>query len=285
MSRLRIGSVYGHGFDDDQHARLEALGFAFRPEISRFPGAQLCTFLDFASGPALELIEVEDERAYLDFALPGMQPFCPGISLVAASGAGVTSGDLRHELRDLDPYDLHVAYDGSDDPAAPGWSYLNLSRPLVPGTFTWFTELDEPRPERPPPPVHPNGVERVVGLAFDLPAARLGRLAEVSQAEWTGGALSVDCVEILLADAVSEHRWAHVKSFPLTAVVLDAPTIDAFLGAPGVLEVDLGSERAALVETNPSCWDLVIRSSAGGRSRLRGARSRAYFGIFSSRPT
>jgi hypothetical protein len=264
MSRVRIASVYGHGFDDGQRARLETLGFAFRPETSRFPGAQLCSFLDFASGPALELIEVEDERVYLDFALPGMEPHCPGVSLVAAPGSEVTSGTLRRELRDLDPYDLHVAYDGSDDPAAPGWSYLNLARPLVPGTFTWFTELDEPRPDRSPPVGHPNGVDRVVGLVFDLPAVRLGRLANLARVTAKDGALEVDDVEILSADASSQLRSTSAKTFPLTAVVLEAPTLDGLLGARDVQDVDLGSEPAVLVETSPSCWDLVIRSAARG---------------------
>jgi hypothetical protein len=263
MSRIRIASVYGHGFDDGQRARLEALGFAFRPETSRFPGAQLCRFLDFETGPRLELIEVEDEHAYLDFALPGMEPYCPGVSLVAAPGSEVTSGQLRRELRDLDPYDLHVAYDDGDDPAAPGWSYLNLARPLVTGTFTWFTELDEPRPDRSRPPEHPNGVERVVGLVFDLPAAALGRLGETSRAEWTSGTFRVDDVEILSADASSRLASPGVKTFPLTAVVLEAPTLAAFVGARDVQEVEIGAAAAVLVETNPACWDLVIRSTAG----------------------
>lgn len=263
MSRVRIASVYGHGFDGGQRARLEELGFAFRPRISRYPGAQLCSFLDFASGPALELIEVEDEREYLDFVPPGMEAYCPGISLVEGPGAGVTSEALRRELRDLDPYELHVAYDGRDDPAAPGWSYLNLARPLVPGTFTWFTEPDDPRPARPRAPEHRNGAKHVVGLVFDLPVVALGRLANVARTVESNGAFRVDGVEILTPGMAPELPSGGGKAFPLTAVVLEAPAVDALLGAPGVREVAVESGRAALVETDPSCWDLLIQSTAG----------------------
>jgi hypothetical protein len=193
-----------------------------------------------------------------------MEPYCPGVSLVAGPGSGVVSGELRRELRDLDPYDVRVAYDGSDDPAAPGWRYLNLVRPLVPGAFIWFTELDEPRPDRSPPQEHPNGVERVAALVFDLPSARLGRLADLSRDIVSDGAFTVDDVEILSADTPHRVPSAGRKRFPLTAVVLEARSLDIFVGARDVLEIDLGSDPAVLVETNPSCWDLVIRSGSRG---------------------
>ncbi len=78
---LTISNIYGHGFDQALCARMETLGFRMRPQVSTYMGTQLCRFIDFASGPALELIEVESEQAYLDFVPDGMGPTAPAFRL------------------------------------------------------------------------------------------------------------------------------------------------------------------------------------------------------------
>ena len=122
-----IGNVYGHGFGSCDASRLEALGFRIRPEVSKYMGAQVCRFIDFERGPCLELIQVEDDQAYLDFLPEGMVAYCPGISLTV-SGTGAFK-DYEREFRHLRPYTLHVNYDGSSGPAGPGWTYLNFGVP------------------------------------------------------------------------------------------------------------------------------------------------------------
>ncbi|HEY3409034.1 MAG TPA: hypothetical protein VGK53_12750, partial [Propionicimonas sp.] len=84
---LTIGNLYGHGFDRGQLATLEGLGFGFRPETSTYMGSQVCHFLDFPVGPSLELIEVTDRSDYESFVPPGMEPYCPGISLMVDGGS------------------------------------------------------------------------------------------------------------------------------------------------------------------------------------------------------
>ena len=90
---LTIGSVYGHGFDSGGLARLEALGFRLRPQIGVYAGSQKLRFIDFASGPSLELIEIEDLDDYQAFVFQagmfgnqvgnfpsaGVAPACPEI--------------------------------------------------------------------------------------------------------------------------------------------------------------------------------------------------------------
>ncbi len=114
---LVIGNVFGHGFSTAQIEAIEHAGFALRPTPSRYAGSQLCRFIDFETGPALELIEVEDPKAYLDFVPNGMKPYEPGVNLVVPEWAerGLEEFDRRHAM--FDPYRVHVAYDGSDDPA------------------------------------------------------------------------------------------------------------------------------------------------------------------------
>ena len=74
---LAVSHIFGHGFDRCALSRLESLGFCIRPNALCFAGAQLCRFIDFAEGPSLEVIEVEDHDAYLDFVPKGMIPYCP----------------------------------------------------------------------------------------------------------------------------------------------------------------------------------------------------------------
>ena len=118
---LAISNIFGHDFDSHQLSRLETLGFRIRPQVSTYMGSQLCRFVDFEKGPCLEFIEVEDDKAYLDFVPDGMTPYCPGISLALFQESETTIGDYERELHHLLPYTLHVSYDGSADPARPGW--------------------------------------------------------------------------------------------------------------------------------------------------------------------
>ena len=170
---LTITNIYGHGFDRCQVSKLEALGFRIRPQISRYMGAQMCRFIDFEKGPALELIEVEDEMEYLDFVPEGMEPYCPGISFALPEGSEKSVEDFGRELRHLQPYALHVNYDGSADRRGPGWNYLNSGVPIVRHTFIWLTEYEEPRPRREHETDHPNTVQGISGLAFDLEVGSL----------------------------------------------------------------------------------------------------------------
>lgn len=265
----RVSNVYGHGFDGGELARLRALGFDLRPEVSTYPGSQVCSFLDFARGPALELIEVGDERQYLDFAPPGMEPYCPGISLVAAEGSLATLADLEREFADCEPYRLHVGYDGSTDAGTPGWNYLNFGKALVPGTFIWFTTFDEPRPTKEYRVTHGNGVVGVTGLVFDLQSGALRRLFDLAGASVIDGVLRIGDLDVWARDQVAELPAGRDKAFPLVAVVLEAMSLDRFSRRrEDVIEITFMAEPALLVVTNKRSWDLVVQSPA----ERRGAR-------------
>jgi hypothetical protein len=194
---LEIGNAYGHGFGPAQIVEIERAGFTVRPETSHYAGSQICRFLDFEDGPALELIEVADEKAYLDFVPKGMKPYAPGLSLVVPDYAERELADFAARYPEWGPYALHVNYDGSDDPGKPGWSYLNFERPVIRDTFLWLTRLDKPRPHRHLVPHHPNGALGVVGLVFDLPAKGLERVARLAETKTVQGAVDINGVKVV----------------------------------------------------------------------------------------
>ena len=95
---LAASNIYGHGFDANQVARPERLGFRVRPQVSIYPGSQMCRFIDFDQGPDLELHEIEDDQTYQDLVPDGMTPCCPGISLALSGASGRTLIDHEREF-------------------------------------------------------------------------------------------------------------------------------------------------------------------------------------------
>lgn len=251
---LTVGSLYGHGFDPPHRAALEDLGFTLRPQTSNYAGSQLCSFIDFRVGPALELVEVTDRSDYESFVPPGMAPYCPGISLVVPGGSPASVDSYASALADHEPYRLKVAYAGGAAADAPGWHYLNFGRPLVDGTFIWLTAFDDPKPEPTRIRHHANGVQGVIGLVFDLDPDALGRLARLSGQPIAGATLNVGAVAMLAAGADGQRA----RRFPLSAVVLKAHSLDSFKEARDVQQTRFMGGAALRVETNPLAWDLLI---------------------------
>ena len=249
---MSVGSLYGHGFDVGQRGRLEALGFSLRTQTSVYEGAQLCHFIDFATGPALELIEVLDSDDYESFVPAGMAPYCPGISLVVGDGSPAGLDDYERAFADLGPYRLRVPFPGASGSAAPGWHYLNFARPVVPGTFIWLTAFDQPKPPSPQHTEHANGVLGVIGLLFDLPHEGLIRLSHLASEPLAEGRTRIGSVNVTANAAVDPSG-----QFPLEAVVLRADSLDP-VRRQGAVETEFAGRPALRIPTNPLAWDLVI---------------------------
>jgi hypothetical protein len=232
---LTISNIYGHGFDAAACAKLEALGFCIRPQVSRYMGAQICRFVDFETGPALELIEIDNTQEYLDFIPPGMVPYCPGISLLLPENESISP--YERTFQHMEPYSLHVNYDGSNDPGKPGWNYLNFKTPLLPDTFIWLTACDQPKPTSHHETSHSNGITGIVGLVFSLDMNELVPLASL-----------VQDVKIWSCEEVTPPSN---KEFPLVAVVLSAPNIPQ-------PNTTFRLRPALHIETNPRSWDLIL---------------------------
>jgi hypothetical protein len=222
-------------------------------------GSQLCRFVDFEKGPCLEFIEAEDDKAYLDFVPDGMTPYCPGISLALFQESETTIGDYEREFHHLLPYTLHVSYDGSADPARPGWNYLNFAIPVVADTFIWLTEYDEPRPVKEYVISHPNTVKGIVGIVFDLDVENLQQLAQLVKGDITEGSFKIDKLKVWSKNTIDDFPNVCDKAFPLTAITLKAENLDYF-AAPveGVREVSFMSRPAMHIETNRLSWDLLV---------------------------
>ena len=216
-------------------------------------------FIDFSSGPALELIEVEDPDEYLAFVPDGMEPYCPGISLLLAPHAEAFVGSYERKFARLSPYRLHVNYDGSTRGSQPGWTYLNFATPVVAGTFTWLTALDEPRPKPERAIGHPNSARRLLGLAFELEAEALECLAELAGATAIEGAFRIGEQSVWTKTGLAGLPTGAEKTFPLRAIVVETKSLD-FFSAPfeRVAETTFLSRRAVVIETNALCWDLVL---------------------------
>lgn len=244
---LSIGSLYGHGFDRAQRAALEGVGFSLRPQASVYAGSQLCHFIDFSAGPALELIEVTDRSDYEAFVPAGMTPFCPGISLQVGDGSPAALNDYAREFASLEPYRLRVPYPGGTEPGAPGWHYLNFARPVVPGLFIWLTAIDEPKPAPCPATPHANGALAVVELQFAVRPEGLVGLAQLADQPLDEGTLRIGGVTITATGADEPPR-----RFPLPAVVLRADNLDTVRAHAGTAAETLLMGRPALrIPTNP----------------------------------
>jgi hypothetical protein len=256
---IEISNLYGHGYGPSDLSKMEQLGFVFRPQVPIFDGAQACHFIDFASGPSLELIEVTDEGAYLEFVPEGMIPYCPGISLILPAESPPSLGEFAEEFADLRRYSLHHNYDGTQDPRMPGWNYLNFAAPIVQDTFIWLSEPDEPRPAKATAPSHPNGVQGVLGLVFDLDPTALDTLWRLADAESPEEGLRLGGVGVWTTGDAGGVANAEEKTFPLVAVVVEAKSLDYFERCGDLTRrVVFRSNPAILVSTNHLSWDLII---------------------------
>ena len=256
---LVIGNVFGHGFGRAQIEAIERAGFTLRNQVSRYAGSQVCRFIDFEEGPALELIEVEDAQAYLDFCPNGMTPYAPGISLIVPDWAERDLADFDRRYGMFDPYRLHVAYDGSDDPAKPGWNYLNFATPVVPGVFLWLTKLDPPEPRRPLVPGHPNGAMGVSGLLFDRSANSLKHLARIADTEPTNGTVVIEGVTLWPKGSLQDVPRITGKCFPLLAVIVETSSLSDLPRSLREEHTTTFDRRPAVhLPTNDLSWDLLI---------------------------
>jgi hypothetical protein len=256
---LTISNIYGHGFEPQRVSRLEALGFRIRPQVSTYMGSQICRFIDFEEGPALEVIEVEDHKEYLDFVPEGMKPYCPGISLIVPEGSNAAIGDFERRFRHLDPYTLHVNYDGSQVHNGPGWNYLNFKIPVVPDTFIWLTAFDQPPPTTQYETVHPNTITGLAGLVFDLDVEQLKGLSQLVNESFTAGAMKVGDVQVWSRNAITDFPTLRPKAFPLTAILLKAQNLDTFAAyGDRVRQTSFMTQPAVLIETSRLAWDLIV---------------------------
>ncbi|MDX1436183.1 MAG: hypothetical protein R3335_05190 [Anaerolineales bacterium] len=258
---LKIGNVYGHGFNLSRIEYIRSLGFSIREPASHFPGSQVLRFVDFSTGPSLEFIEVTNEPDYLDFVPQGMVPFCPGINLLIPPDSPKGLSAYQTELQDWGPNTRHVNYDGSQAENQPGWNYLNFAKPIVKDTFTYLTELEEPRPGRKPAGRHPNSVARVLGIVFNLPAGQLSSLAMLAEADPQSGNLSIGGVQVWSSDEIAPDWDFGDKKFPLIAIALKTNNPDRsleFFRSLGVPLTRFFSQPAAHMQMPESSWDLIV---------------------------
>jgi hypothetical protein len=254
---LAVSNIYGHGFGSLQLARLKRLGFNIRPHASRYMGAQLCRFIDFEQGPCLELIEVEDERAYMEFIPEGMRPYCPGISMAVAQTELLK--EYEREFRHLRPYRLHVNYDGSVDSPGLGWNYLNFGLPLVADTFIWLTGYDDPKPVWEHNSSQPNTVKGIAGLAFDLEMDHLRKFRQLVKSDLTNDSFEINGLRIWSRDMLTGALPGYNKHFPLAAIILQAEKLDFFTSLSDQVKPCFWMGCPAVhFATNRYSWDLII---------------------------
>jgi hypothetical protein len=222
-------------------------------------GSQLCRFIDFEKGPSLEMIEVTNERHYLDFVPEGMKPYCPGIELALPEGSERSLAAFENELSHLCPNTLHVNYDGSIDRREPGWNYLNFGTPVVPDTFIWLAESEEPIPVREHITDHPNGVKGILGLVFNLELDSIKGFSQLVKEDFSGETLKIGGMEVWLKSAVDDFPDVHDKIFPLITIILKTDNLDYFAAQMDTArKVSFMSDPAVHIETNVQAWDLLI---------------------------
>jgi hypothetical protein len=256
---LKIGNIYGHGFNDQQIEKLGLMGFSIRPQVSRFAGSQVLRFIDFPEWPSLEFIEVEDEKDYLEFLPKGMVPYCPGINLVLSTNAPTGLIDFQGKFKDWGPYSIHVNYDGSDDAGKPGWNYLNFEIPVARDTFIWLTEQEEPKPSVNLVTIHPNKVNCVTGLVFDMEEDEILEFSQLVDTKIVDGVFKVNGVKIISRNAFDCSKRISDKEFPLVAIVVRSESLNNLqVEGEGVEEIQFFSKPSLYIPTNELSWDLII---------------------------
>ena len=255
---LKINNIYGHGYGQTEIEHLRAWGFRVRHPVSRFAGSQLLRFVDFATGPSLEFIEVESEREYFDFLPKGMVPYCPGINLLIPPSSSRDIGEFRQIYHDWGANPRHVNYDGSDEPNKPGWNFLNFDLPVVRDTFVYLTQLDDPQPDRKTDTDHPNSAKQVRGLVFKLDEKDLAKLARLAGAEMIAGTIDLVGVQVWSSKALQSDHILPEKRFPLAVVVIKADSLDFFVDKKDVTIIEFESLPAAYIKTPDLSWDMLI---------------------------
>jgi hypothetical protein len=260
---LRIGNVYGHGFDQVQLSNIEKLGFKLSPQVSRYAGSQTCRFIDFECGPSLELIEVENQKKYLDFLPRGMKAYCPGVNLVLPTRPKSTLEHYEEKFSNLRPYTLHFGYDGSTEQGKPGWNYLNFETPIVQDTFIWLTKLETPIPKKTKILNHTNRTKKILGLIFNLEPNALQELSALLKNEAKKDTLSIDGVKIWSKKILDKLPRKTTKLFPLHAIVLetDGAGFDYLKKVDAVKQISFNNQPALRIETNRLSWDIFVTAT------------------------
>lgn len=261
MNTLSLQNIYSHGYQGRDLDLLQQTGFCCRPQVSTYAGAQTLRFIDFSSCPSLECIEVTDHQAYLDFIPPGMVPYSPGISLALAEESQKSIQDFQVEFEDWEPYLLHENYEGNQEEYQPGWNYLNFTRSVIPDTFVWITECEKPFPATHPKTNHPNQVTGITGLVFDLEEGDLAGLSALTGQSFREGKLDLGEVKIYSREAAPLSESLPEKEFPLSALILEAKTLDFFNQMENPLTgCKVLGQPALRIKTPPQSWDLIITS-------------------------
>ena len=260
-SPLSVKNIYGHGYERYDLDCLVQAGFQFRPQISSFAGAQQLRFIDFFSCPCLECIQVTDHEAYLNFLPPGMTAYAPGINLGLAEGSPKSIHDFQDEFSDWEPYLLHENYEGDPEEHQPGWNYLNFTHEIIPDTFVWITDFEEPYPASHPKTSHPNHVIGIRGIVFDLELKELTKLAALTGLTFKDGVLDLNGLLIYSRESAPLDEGFPKKEFPLCAAILNAESTDYFQrGDLNLKETSIKGKPAYILESPPQSWDIIITS-------------------------
>ena len=258
---LSVNNIYGHGYEGYDLDSLAQAGFEFRPHVSVYAGAQQLRFIDFVTCPCLECIQVTDHQTYLKFVPPGMTPYAPGINLGLTEGSPKTIQDFQENFSAWEPYLLHENYEGDPEERQPGWNYLNFTKEVVPGTFIWITEFEEPLPASHPKTSHPNHVTGISGIIFDLDPKDLNNLADLTGLSIQKNSLDLDGLIVYSRKSSPLDEGLPKKEFPLSAVILSAESLDYFQrGDVPLKETSMGGKSAYHLESPPQSWDIYITS-------------------------
>jgi hypothetical protein len=130
---------------------------------------------------------------------------------------------------------------------------------VIPDTFVWITECEKPFPATHPKTTHPNKVTGITGLVFDLEEADLAGLSTLTGEPFREGKLDLGDVKIYSREAAPLGDRLPEKEFPLSAVILEAKTLNFFhqMEYPLTPCKVLG-QPALRIKTPLPSWDLII---------------------------
>lgn len=164
---------FDHTYTNDDNYRflkkLEKYGFKLMDSETEHPGKHFCRFIGFTENPLRR-------RQYIEFVKVkknGIKITKPGVSF----GCTKELKSYFEKIKDKLPAKYeHKNYNWKEDNKNynPGWNFVTFKKVKLKGLVPWITEYEKPanaKRKKRPRIIHPNGVQRILGLHYDLDEA------------------------------------------------------------------------------------------------------------------
>jgi hypothetical protein len=240
---------FDHCYTPDQNhrflKRLESLGFIFNPETVEHPGKAFCRFLMFPCA------EISGRKAqYLEFVhCEGKGYRTPGL-LLGYSGSLKRFAKKLAPVLDVDFFHKNYDWKENSKDALPGWNFLTFKNLGFRTLNAYFIQYEKgPKRHKRPAPKHPNGVESLYAVEFEIEKRGRSYFKKIFGSRWNE--------KIKVRNSFFFFKKG--KRTDIRRVILKSKNIDKFIASYDIdREIVWNGRRAALISNPSGKWDIVI---------------------------